>query len=146
MVTLVKSENEDTNTCKVYGLAYEIKLKDIQKTFDYLNEREKCGYSLNEVNFQVVDHQNQTSIVCVCYFADDSNVYYSPENDTLKIAEQIYKTVGPSGPNKYYLFKLCDALRSLAQEFHSDEDADIAKFDAHIFYLETLVKNFDSTL
>lgn len=142
-MTLVKSENVES---KAYGIAYEIKLDNMEKTFEHLNFREKCGYSLNEVEFHILNNDIQTTkpFMCVCYFANETNVYYSPENDINVVAKQIYETIGPSGPNKVYLYNLCDALRRMVAELRLDNDLGVLKFDNHLFNLEKLVKNLDS--
>jgi len=144
-VTLVKSD-DNNNESKAYGIAYEIKLENMERTFEYLNFREKCGYSLNEVDFHLLDKGDQNMpLLCVCYFANETNIYFSPESDANKIAQQIYETVGPSGPNKAYLYNLCDALRLMAREVREIEsDSGMLKFDKHLFNLENLVKNKDS--
>ena len=145
-MTLIKSD--DKSESKAYGIAYEIKLEHMEKTFEYLNFREKCGYSLNEVDFHLLplDKGDQNMpLLCVCYFANETNIYFSPESDVNKIAQQIYETVGPSGPNKAYLYNLCDALRLMGTEVREIEsDSGMLKFDEHLFYLESLVKNKDS--
>ena len=99
VLTLVKDEE----AC-VYGMAYRIKSNDLEKTFDDLNFREKCGYSLKQVDFyphSLTDDCNQSQpIKSVCYFANEENDYYSPLNDLNKVSKQIHETIGPSG----YLF------------------------------------------
>ena len=145
-MTLVRTEDVEH---KAYGIAYEIKLENMEKTFEHLNVREKCGYSLNEVDFHTsldINQKIQKPLLCVCYFANETNIYYSPESDTNKIAKQIYETVGPSGPNKAYLYNLCDALRFMSAELLTmgEKDLGVLKYDKHLFNLEILVKNLDS--
>ncbi|KAK1229918.1 hypothetical protein PQX77_007017 [Marasmius sp. AFHP31] len=51
--------------------------------------------------------------------------------DTL--SHTIWKSVGPSGPNKEYLYNLVKAVRQLAPESH----------DSHLYALETRVRALD---
>ena len=141
VVTLV-NHIEDKPT-RVYGVAYEIKLENMEKVFEYLNFREKCGYSLNEVEFHP-ETSDSGILNCVCYFANQTNVYYSSVQDNNLIAGQIHKSIGPSGANKEYLFKLCDALRRLADQFCSSSYLSIIEQDQHIFDLEFLVKKLEN--
>lgn len=143
VVTLVKSKPKD----RVYGVAYEIERDKIQSTFDYLNEREKCGYSLNEVLFYPVNEAENAGrpITCLCYFANEENSYYSPSSDLNAIAQQIFVSRGPSGANKDYFYNLCKTLRQLAQQ-HSEfqPGSDILSYDQHLFELEHSIGKLDN--
>lgn len=158
VATLVNS-NGDEDSDRVYGLAYEITVDNMEKTFAYLNFREKCGYSMKTVKFNMINSED--SFDCVCYFANEDNIYYSPEPDTHSIARQICVTVGPSGSNKEYLYNLCLALRQLAynnnnnhmNNTNNNEDIlnecnnhPILKYDHHLFELEYLVKKLDTNI
>jgi cation transport regulator ChaC len=102
VLTLVKDEE----AC-VYGIAYRIKSDDMEKTFEDLNFREKCGYSLKQVDFSPIsldDCNKFEPIKTVCYYANEKNVYYSPLNDPQKISKQIYETSGPSGNLVFFWF------------------------------------------
>ena len=145
VATLVKTKQED----RVYGMIYEIDREKMDKTFEHLNFREKCGYSLNEVVFYPLDKSinNGQSVDCVCYFANEENPYYSPENDLSLVSYQIYKTRGPSGENREYLYNLCKSLRELASgHFKADNESIeyLLKHDKHLFELESLVYELDS--
>jgi len=115
----------------------------MEKTFKYLNYREKCGYQLNEVEFYSIDGcLNEREHICVCYFASRDNIYYSEEINLQKISYQIFTSVGPSGLNREYLYNLCNALRNLAQ-MHSLPN--IFENDKHLFELEEIVKSLEET-
>ena len=146
VVTLVKSDNTETN--RVYGIAYKLKTENIEKTFEHLNFREKCGYSLNIVSFNQFsyDGHNLPPIKCLCYFANENNIYYSPQSDLSQLANQISNSQGPSGTNKDYLFNLCKKLRELSVKAARNDERildQIRKFDAHIFSLEDSTKKFE---
>lgn len=49
-----------------------------------------------------------------------------PQNPQ-KLAEHIYRSVGPSGPNKDYLLCLDEALRSLSLDSGDEHVADLAR-------------------
>lgn len=131
VLTLVQSEEN-----RVYGIAYKIS-KNVKQTFERLNYREKCGYSIKKLTFFTNDAKAE-SLNCICYFANEDNPYYKPQKDLNSLAEQIYKSVGPSGTNKEYLYNVCEALRSTAR------DQSELRADSEIFQLETLVKNLDT--
>lgn len=78
------------------------------------------------------------SLNCICYFANEDNPYFRPQKDLNSLAEQIHKSVGPSGTNKEYLYKVCDALKITAR------DESELKADSEIFRLEKLVKDLDN--
>lgn len=59
----------------------------------------------------------------------DNEAYVGPAS-AQQIAQQIYETVGPSGPNSEYLLNLAEALREISPGVRDD----------HVFELEALVK------
>jgi cation transport regulator ChaC len=150
VATLVKTDNPGD---RVYGVAYEIDREGMVRTFEHLNFREKCGYGLHEIEFKPLDESvllnngSEQSLTCVCYFANEENAYYSPQLDLILVSYQIYKTRGPSGENREYLYMLCKTLRDLATEhFKSDTKSirELLKFDDHLFELERLVVGLES--
>lgn len=54
-----------------------------------------------------------------------------------KNSKKIIYVIGPSGPNPEYLFRLADAMRSIAPESEAD--------DVHLFELEKLVGQLVTT-
>lgn len=147
VVTLVKTENDQD---KVYGIAYEIHTDNIERTFENLHVREKCGYSLNEITFYPQSNlENNGPISCICYYANEDNSYFSPSNDLGLISSQIHKSVGPSGSNKEYLYNLCSALRDFLinekEECGKNELNEILKQENHLFLLEALVKQLEKS-
>ncbi|KIK16577.1 hypothetical protein PISMIDRAFT_686196, partial [Pisolithus microcarpus 441] len=51
------------------------------------------------------------------------------------LADRIWRSVGPSGRNKDYLYQLAESVRKLAP----------ASFDSHLFALEDRVRELDDT-
>ena len=151
VITLVKQQQQQVDQAeRVYGLAYEIRPENVKKTFDYLNFREKCGYTMHEVTFHPcheltgAENNNHTEpFKCICYFANEDNFYYAAEQDQLKMSAQIAETIGPSGSNREYLFNFCSALRNLVLN-ECKLDKSILDYDRHIFELEDLVKKSSS--
>lgn len=60
----------------------------------------------------------------------DNEAYVGPA-PAKEIAQQIYDTIGPSGPNLEYLLNLAEALREISPGVRDD----------HVFELEALVKD-----
>lgn len=140
VATLVKSPND-----RVFGLAYEFRIDQLERLFEYLNFREKCGYSLNEVNFTpIVDSDER--LYTICYYANEQNSYFSAEPNIDSLARQIFESVGPSGTNREYLFNLCKALRVMSVDFRSCSQDDILKYDEHLFKLESAVRQLENDL
>lgn len=118
-----------------FGMAYRVK----GATFSHLDHREKNGYLRHEVKITWVDQQQsnwqQNSQVAIVYQADEHNAAYLGPQSERAIAQQILSSEGPSGPNREYLFRLADALRSLGEE------------DDHVFAIEAaayeLLKNMN---
>jgi len=135
VLTLVSAESLLEK--RVYGVAYKIRSTNLTETFQNLNLREKCGYSMQPVIFYQ-ENDKTRPIKCICYFANEDNHYYSPETDLKAQAYQIHRSVGPSGTNKEYLFNFCNALRDLA-----DGKPLQLEYDSHLFKLEEIVKNFE---
>lgn len=124
VVTLVESP-EDI----VWGVAYKIADEEIEKVKDHLDYREKNGYSRFTVSFYPVDISVQP-FPCLVYTATPENPSYLGPAPLNKIAEQISKSVGPSGTNAEYLFQLAAAMKT---RFPSIEDN-------HLFELEKAVR------
>ncbi|XP_065674867.1 putative glutathione-specific gamma-glutamylcyclotransferase 2 isoform X1 [Hydra vulgaris] len=116
----------------VWGKAYYIESTDVQETFEILDYREKGGYSQQICDFY--PRENEEAVIpVVVYNAVEGNENFLGVACIDDIAKQISKSVGPSGPNKDYLYKLCETLN----EF------DIATEDdkMHTMELNKLVKN-----
>lgn len=89
---------------------------------DILNFREKGGYSLCKIPCKIVqgkelstqpdtgNNNNNKTIEVLLYIAVEGNHDFLGFDTLDNIASRISQAVGPSGPNKDYLFNLADAL------------------------------------
>ncbi|KAJ8958214.1 hypothetical protein NQ318_017355 [Aromia moschata] len=125
VVTLVPSDE----TSKVYGIAYKIKESNIENVLSHLDYREKGGYERKTVIFYPLEKEQLLEITI--YLASHNNHNYAGPADVNDIANQVVRSVGPSGANIDYVCNLANAMRSL---FPSVEDN-------HLFSLEQKVLN-----
>ena len=134
-MTLVPSKN-----AFVVGVAYEIAEENVEKTFKYLDFREKCGYTQHEVDFNPLDDRVE-SFKSSCYYANEQNSYFSMENNVEFLARHIIASVGPSGTNLEYFFNLCESLRQLHSEAQwNPKLGNLKEFENQIFDIEGLIK------
>ncbi|GJN02781.1 hypothetical protein PR202_ga20167 [Eleusine coracana subsp. coracana] len=121
----VTLEHQPGATC--WGIAYKISREEdkqvaleVRFELQYLEVREK-QYDEKIYLDLYTDSSPKTPAVknVMVYFATtnkESNVNYLGPAPLEEMARQIYRAVGPSGPNKEYLFKLEDALNKLGVE------------------------------
>ena len=102
------------------GMAYLVD----PDVFDYLDHREKNGYSRRRLPllFDTGEQVNGT-----VYVADKDNSAYLGPAPLPDIAQHIRHAKGPSGTNLDYLLELTTALRALGAN------------DEHVFALEALI-------
>ncbi|KAF9073935.1 ChaC-like protein [Rhodocollybia butyracea] len=105
------------------------------------------GYTLETVDVWGVDLDGHEKIVLHgarisksslairvrCYVGRNDNPSFIGSEPLDDLAHTIWKSVGPSGPNKEYLYKLAEAVRKLAPESH----------DSHLYALETRIRALD---
>eukprot|EP00823_Brevimastigomonas_motovehiculus_P008906 TRINITY_DN83_c0_g1_i1.p1 TRINITY_DN83_c0_g1~~TRINITY_DN83_c0_g1_i1.p1 ORF type:complete len:363 (-),score=74.40 TRINITY_DN83_c0_g1_i1:196-1284(-) len=82
----------------------------------------------NAMKEEVEDESKLPSALALTYIATDENDCYLGPAPLAQMAQQIARSVGPSGANKDYLFELASALRVLQCP------------DKHTFTLERLVR------
>ncbi|KXN80740.1 Cation transport regulator-like protein [Leucoagaricus sp. SymC.cos] len=102
---------------------YEAEVRDYLVQLDY---REKDGYTMETLDiYGFVDGKEQV-IIQNCYVGHNDNPSFIGSEPLDVLADRIWRTVGPSGPNKEYLFKLADSVRELSPN----------SYDSHLFALE----------
>ncbi|KZT65983.1 ChaC-like protein [Daedalea quercina L-15889] len=144
VVTLVHKEDWDAFSGSdpfpdddvVWGVAYTIDPEYESEVRDYLDYREKDGYSLEQLDiWGIVDGREQVVFHnAFCYVGHNTNASFIGSEPIEQLARKIWESVGPSGPNKDYLYHLAEAVRQLAPESH----------DSHLFALETRCRELDA--
>lgn len=137
---------------EVWGVAYEIAKDDEEFVIKQLDIREKDGYEKVTVKFYPSNPENNklTEYVHACspsspcphepfelviYVGTEANKYFAGDADIECIAQQILDSVGPSGTNTEYLYKLASAMRLLAPGVQ----------DEHLFALEEAVRRLENS-
>ncbi|KAJ7080974.1 ChaC-like protein [Mycena belliarum] len=125
--------NEDT----VWGVAYTIDSEYEADVRAYLDYREKDGYTMETIPiYGIVDGVEAVIIQSAyCYVGRKDNPSFIGSEPLAALAERIWVSEGPSGPNKEYLYKLAEAVRQLSPD----------SYDSHLFALEAMVKTLDAT-
>jgi glutathione-specific gamma-glutamylcyclotransferase len=121
VVTLVSDPGA---TCM--GMAYLITPEE----FAHLDHREKNGYLRIATALHLDDGRCVEGLVYVA--AEDNAAYLGPDSE-LAIARQVASAVGPSGPNKDYVYGLALALRELG--WH----------DEHVFSIEHELRQLEAS-
>ncbi len=116
VLTIDKSVGTDC-----FGVAYLIK----PEVLIDLDHREQNGYLREVVDMTTQDNKKQQAIT---YIGDPNAPVYDAETDNQVIAQIIFNSVGPSGPNIDYALHMADALRNHKQH------------DDHIFDIEQRLK------
>ncbi|KAJ7328050.1 ChaC-like protein [Mycena albidolilacea] len=143
VVTLVHKEDWDLFSSSdpfpdediVWGVAYTIDPEFEADVRAYLDYREKDGYTMETMPIYGVVDGAETVIIPNCYVGRKDNPSFIGSEPLPALAHRIWISVGPSGPNKEYLYNLANAVRELSPE----------SYDKHLFALESLVKAMDVT-
>ncbi|PSN39926.1 putative glutathione-specific gamma-glutamylcyclotransferase 2 [Blattella germanica] len=147
VVTIVPSPDPEA---EVWGVAYEISKDDEEFVIKHLDFREKNGYDKVTVKFYPSDPETskledlhdcsncsplpREPFDLVIYVGTEDNEFFAGAADIESIAQQIVSSVGPSGTNTEYLYKLASAMRLLAPGVEDD----------HLFALEAAVRRLES--
>ncbi|KAJ1967955.1 hypothetical protein IWQ62_001539 [Dispira parvispora] len=122
--TSTPSEEELT-----WGVAYKVAESQVDIVRKHLDYREKNGYTVHHVHVYHPDHAQPVVEDALVYIGTVDNEAFLGPADSVEIANQIYRSVGPSGPNVDYLLNLCVALRAMGEH----------ALDTHLFELEAMV-------
>ncbi|KAF7349040.1 Gamma-glutamylcyclotransferase [Mycena venus] len=162
VVTLVHKEDWDIFSTSdpfpdediVWGVAYTIDPEFEADVRAYLDYREKDGYTMESMPIYGVEDGVEKVIIpnvrslridsffqyrlsscrhTHCYVGRRDNPSFIGSEPLPDLAHRIWISVGPSGPNKEYLYNLANAVRELSPE----------SYDKHLFALEELVKALD---
>jgi len=118
------TDHHASESDKVWGTAYRIRSEKVDEVRDYLDIREINGYTIHYTPF--FPHDGSPSIKTLVYIGTPENDQFMGPQDPQKLAEHIYRSVGPSGPNTEYLLSLETALDSLSQESGDGHIKDLA--------------------
>lgn len=91
---------------------------------EYLDIREINGYTIHYTPFYPSD--GSSTIRTLVYIGTPDNDQFMGPQDPRTLAEHIYRSVGPSGPNIDYLLSLEVALDSLSSESGDEHIKDLA--------------------
>ena len=117
-------DHHDLESDKVWGTAYRIKAQNVAEVREYLDIREINGYTIHYTPFCPSD--GSPTIKTLVYIGTPDNDQFIGPQDPQQLAEHIYKSVGPSGPNTDYLLSLDEALDSLSPESGDGHIKDLA--------------------
>lgn len=117
---------------ETWGCAYKVAPEDADEVMSYLDYREKGGYAAFTVNVVPADGSKE-QVAALIYLGTEDNPQFVGPAPLEEMAGQIHRSVGPSGPNKEYLYNLADAMRDIAPE----------ATDEHLYELEAAVRALD---
>ncbi|KAF8883822.1 ChaC-like protein [Infundibulicybe gibba] len=122
----------------VWGIAYTIDPVFEAEVREYLDYREKDGYTMETLDIYGIDQTTGTERVLIhgafCYVGRNDNPSFIGSEPLDVLAGNIWKSVGPSGANKDYLYMLADAVKTLSPD----------SFDSHLVALEARVRALDN--
>ena len=110
VVTLVQQQEG-----VVYGVVYLVQREQVMAVLEYLDVREQGGYECANVTAHLHNPGPELphSVPALTYLATESNRHYlGPASDDV-IADTIASSVGPSGHNSEYLFRLADWMAAV---------------------------------
>jgi len=118
------TDHHDSESDKVWGIAYRIEARKVDEVKEYLDIREINGYTIHYTPFLPSD--GSPAIETLVYIGTPDNDQFMGPQDPAALAEHIYRSVGPSGPNKDYLLSLETALDGLSPESGDGHVKDLA--------------------
>ncbi|KAI5118661.1 hypothetical protein M0805_001034 [Coniferiporia weirii] len=141
VVTLIHKEDWDHFSASdafpeediVWGVAHTIDPVKAEEVREYLDHREKDGYSVESADVYGVVDGKETVVIERVYVGKPENPSFIGSEPLEDLAQRIFSSVGPSGKNMDYLYELANSVRELAPE----------SFDSHLFALEKRVKELE---
>jgi len=121
----------------VWGVGYKIDPLYESEVREYLDYREKDGYTMEELDiYGIIDGQESVIVhKAYCYVGKPDNPSFIGSEPLDQLAYHIWRSIGPSGRNKDYLYQLTQAVRHLAPE----------SYDSHLYALETRCRKLDES-
>ena len=98
---------------RCFGTVYRVAPGSEREVLAGLDFREQGGYERHRV--EVVHERGSIADVLV-YLATPDNPNWLGEAPLEQIAEQVLRSVGPSGPNVEYVLRLAEALAAMGAE------------------------------
>jgi cation transport regulator ChaC len=121
VVTLIPAEPD----ARCWGTVYRVEPGHEAEVLAGLDVREQGGYDRRRVE---VVHEHGAVADVLVYLATPDNPNWLGEATLERIAEQILRSVGPSGANVEYLLQLADALTDMgASDSHVDALAQLVR-------------------
>lgn len=121
-VTLVPDEK---SVC--WGIAFKVAEEHVAATREYLDFREKAGYSLVKMRFRPDD--KAVAPFEVEAYMSQGDAHHAGPSELEEICQTIVQSEGPSGPNIEYALLLADTLHKQAPHVP----------DQHVFDVERRV-------
>lgn len=95
----------------VWGVAYQVAADKVKETLEYLDVREQGGYTRSFIDvYEKAEDEVPMLREVLLYTATTQNRNYIGPAPISTIAGVIAKSVGPSGPNIEYLYRLHQKL------------------------------------
>lgn len=135
VVTLVKDPDEVIMS-ETWGTVYGIPEEEAEIILKNLDYREKGGYTREEVDVYIRGQDGPVVKKAILYIGSQKNSCYLGETPVEVIARQIYKCVGPSGPNVDYLINLAESMRKM--NVHDPHVADLERMVKELVLLKPL--------
>ncbi|KAK4192669.1 hypothetical protein QBC35DRAFT_447037 [Podospora australis] len=139
VVTLISREywgqltdHHDSAPEKVWGVAYRIEADRVAEVKEYLDIREINGYTIHYTPFHPAPGTDPSllprhgPIKALVYIGTPDNEQFVGPQDPQQLAEHIYRSEGPSGLNRDYLFGLERALDELSPESGDEHVTDLS--------------------
>ncbi|KAK3396540.1 ChaC-like protein-domain-containing protein [Sordaria brevicollis] len=119
---------------KVWGVAYRIKPDRVAEVKEYLDIREINGYTIHYTPFHpastvdpaLLPPEQKGPIQTLVYIGTPDNAQFTGPQDPQELAEHIYRSKGPSGLNRDYLWGLEKALDELSPESGDEHVTDLS--------------------